>query len=141
MYGCAEMHRSCQHRPTASPNRVATAHPVTGLQRHPTQIRLSGHAPGLRERVHLCADARRSARQPRHDTEWRMTPDDRTLELPLQQLDGLTPAQARRFQLWRAMADLAKAQEDGRLSPEQARLLGTLADNLRQLSAQLSQLA
>jgi hypothetical protein len=70
-----------------------------------------------------------------------MTPDDRTLELPLQQLDGLTPTQARRFQLWRAMADLAKAQEDGRLSPEQTRLLGALADNLQQLSAHLSQLA
>src|SRR5215203_3463854 len=70
-----------------------------------------------------------------------MTPDDRTPELPLQQLDGLTPTQVRRFQLWRAMADLAKAQEDGRLSPEQTRLLGALADNLQQLAAQLNQLA
>jgi hypothetical protein len=69
-----------------------------------------------------------------------MAPDDRTLELPLQQLDGLTPTQVRRFQLWRAMADLAKAQADGRLSPEQTRLLGALADNLQQLAAQLNQL-
>jgi hypothetical protein len=59
----------------------------------------------------------------------------------LQQLDALTPAQARRFQLWRAMAELAKAQEDGRLSPEQARLLGALADNLQQLATQLHELA
>ena len=70
-----------------------------------------------------------------------MTPDDRSLALPLQQLDGLTPSQVRRFQLWRAMADLAKAQEDGRLSPEQTRLLGALADNLQQLATQLTQLA
>lgn len=70
-----------------------------------------------------------------------MTPDDRSLALPHQQLDGLTPAQVRRFQLWRAMADLAKAQEDGRLSPEQTRLLGALADNLQQLATQLNQLA
>jgi hypothetical protein len=70
-----------------------------------------------------------------------MTPDERTHRLPLQQLDGLTPAQVRRFQLWRAMSDLAKAQEDGRLGPEQTRLLGALADNLQQLAAQLNQLA
>ncbi len=70
-----------------------------------------------------------------------MTPDDRSLALPLQQLDGLTPPQVRRFQLWRAMADLTKAQEDGRLSPEQTRLLGALADNLQQLATQLNQLA
>jgi hypothetical protein len=70
-----------------------------------------------------------------------MTPDDRPPALPLQQFDGLTPTQVRRFQLWRAMADLAKAQEDGRLSPEQARLLGALADNLQQLATQLQQLA
>jgi hypothetical protein len=70
-----------------------------------------------------------------------MTADDRSRELPLQQLDALTPAQARRFQLWRAMAELARAQEDGRLSPEQARLLEALADNLQQLSTQLQELA
>jgi hypothetical protein len=70
-----------------------------------------------------------------------MTADDRSRELPLQQLDALTPEQARRFQLWRAMAELAKAQEDGRLSPEQARLLSALADNLQQLSTQLHELA
>ena len=70
-----------------------------------------------------------------------MAPDERQHELPLQQLDGLTPSQVRRFQLWRAMADLAKAQEDGRLSPEQTRLLGALADNLQQLATQLKQLA
>lgn len=70
-----------------------------------------------------------------------MTPDERTPALPLQQLDGLSPTQVRRFQLWRAMADLAKAQEDGRLSQEQARLLGSLADNLQQLATQLHHLA
>jgi hypothetical protein len=70
-----------------------------------------------------------------------MTPDDRSSELPLQHLDALTPAQVRRFEFWRAMADLSKAQADGRLSPEQTRLLGALADNLQQLAAQLNQLA
>ena len=70
-----------------------------------------------------------------------MAPDDRSLELPLQQLDGLTPTQVRRFQLWRGMADLTKAHDDGRLSPEQTRLLGALAENLQQLAAQLNQLA
>ncbi len=70
-----------------------------------------------------------------------MTLDERSRDLPLQHLDALTSAQVRRFQLWRAMADLAKAQKNGRLSPEQTRLLGTLADNLQQLADQLSQLA
>jgi uncharacterized membrane protein YccC len=70
-----------------------------------------------------------------------MTPDDRSSEQPLDHLDALTPAQVRRFKLWRAMSDLARAQEDGRLSPEQIRLLGSLAENLQSLAAQLSQLA
>ena len=55
--------------------------------------------------------------------------------------DDLTPAQTRRFQLWRALTDLAKAQEDGRLTPEQVTLLEGLADNLHQLAGQLTQLA
>jgi hypothetical protein len=55
--------------------------------------------------------------------------------------DELTPAQARRFQLWRAMTDLAKAQEDGRLTPDQVRLLEGLADSLQQLASQMSRLA
>ena len=55
--------------------------------------------------------------------------------------DELTPATMRRFQLWRAMTDLSQAQADGRLAPEQAELLGSLADNLQQLAAHLAQLA
>jgi hypothetical protein len=55
--------------------------------------------------------------------------------------DELTPATVRRLQLWRAMTDLSKAQADGRLSVEQARLLEALADNLQQLATQLTQLA
>lgn len=52
-----------------------------------------------------------------------------------------TPEQLRRLQLWRAMADLAKAQPDGRLTEEQARLFAALADNLQRLAAQLHQLS
>lgn len=55
--------------------------------------------------------------------------------------DELTPATLRRFQLWRAMSDLSKAQADGRLSPEQAELLEGLADNLQKLAAHLTELA
>jgi hypothetical protein len=55
--------------------------------------------------------------------------------------DELTPAQTRRFQLWRAMTDLAKAQEDGRLTSEQVRLLEGLADSLQKLAGQLTLLA
>ncbi|MCC7370773.1 MAG: hypothetical protein IT306_20295 [Chloroflexi bacterium] len=55
--------------------------------------------------------------------------------------DELTPETMRRFQLWRAISDLAKAQEDGRLSADQARLLESLADTLQRLSAQLSAVA
>jgi hypothetical protein len=70
-----------------------------------------------------------------------MTLDDQSPELPLEHLDALSPAQVRRFQLWRAMADLSKAQADGRLSPEQVKLLAGLADTLQQLATQLGQLA
>jgi hypothetical protein len=55
--------------------------------------------------------------------------------------DELTPAQARRFQLWRAMTDLAKAEEDGRLTVDQVRLLEGLADSLQQLANQMTHLA
>ena len=55
--------------------------------------------------------------------------------------DELNPATLRRFQLWRAMSDLSKAQADGRLSAEQARVLEGLADNLQQLATHLAQLA
>jgi hypothetical protein len=55
--------------------------------------------------------------------------------------DELTPAQARRFQLWRAMTDLAKAQEDGRLTADQVRLLEGLAESLQQLASQMKHLA
>lgn len=55
--------------------------------------------------------------------------------------DELTPATLRRFKLWRAMSDLAKAQADGRLSSEQAQLLESLADNLQELATHLTQLA
>jgi hypothetical protein len=70
-----------------------------------------------------------------------MTPDDRSSEQPLADLDALRPDQARRYQLWRAMADLSRAHEHGQLSPEQVRLLGSLAESLQRLSAQLTQLA
>jgi hypothetical protein len=72
-----------------------------------------------------------------------MTPDEQADNLPETDLDldSLSPDQARRFQLWRAMSDLSKAQADGRLSPEQARLLEALADSLQQLATQLNQLA
>ena len=55
--------------------------------------------------------------------------------------DEMTQAQARRFELWRAMTELAKAQEDGRLTHEQVRLLEGLADSLQQLAGQLTRLA
>jgi hypothetical protein len=70
-----------------------------------------------------------------------MTPNDQVPGLHPEHPDGLTPAQLRRFQLWRAMADLAKAQADGRLTAEQARMLESLADSLQQLAAQLGELA
>jgi hypothetical protein len=70
-----------------------------------------------------------------------MTPDERAFDLPDTPPDELSPGQARRFRLWRAMADLSHAQADGRLSPEQARLLEVLAASLQALSTRLSQLA
>jgi hypothetical protein len=70
-----------------------------------------------------------------------MTPNDRAFDLPDSHPDALSPGQARRLRLWRAMADLSRAQADGRLSPDQARLLEELAASLQALSARLSQLA
>jgi hypothetical protein len=67
-----------------------------------------------------------------------MTPNDR---LPGLDPDLLTPEQARRLTLWRALNDLSRAQVDGRLTPEQARLLESLAESLHQLAAQMTQLA
>jgi hypothetical protein len=55
--------------------------------------------------------------------------------------DEMTPAQSRRLQLWRAMTDLARAQDDGRLTREQVRLLEGLADSLQKLAGQLTLLA
>lgn len=54
-------------------------------------------------------------------------------------LDELTPAQVRRYELWRALNDLATAQEDGRLTPHQAELIRTLAENMELLAGQLHQ--
>ena len=70
-----------------------------------------------------------------------MAPHDRVPRSPTEHPDDLTADRLRRFQLWRAMTDLAAAQTDGRLTEEQARLLESLADTLQQLSTQLSQLA
>jgi hypothetical protein len=70
-----------------------------------------------------------------------MTPNDRALDVNAEHPDGLTPAQLRRFQLWRAMSALALAQAGGRLTADQVRLLESLADSLQQLAGQLSQLA
>jgi hypothetical protein len=67
-----------------------------------------------------------------------MTPNDR---LPGLDPDMLTPEQARRLSLWRALTDLSRAQADGRLTPEQTRLLESLAESLQQLAAQMTQLA
>ena len=93
------------------------------------------------DRLHFCADARWPGRSSRLDAEERMAPDDRAFDVEPQHPDGLTPAQLRRFELWRAMSALAHAQADGKLTAEQARLLESLADNLQQLAGQLSQLA
>ena len=70
-----------------------------------------------------------------------MAPNDRTRDVDPAQPDGLTPDQLRRFQLWRAMAGLARAQAGGKLTAEQVGLLESLADSLRQLAGQLSVLA
>ena len=70
-----------------------------------------------------------------------MTPNDRARDVDPEQLDGLTSDQLRRFQVWRAMAGLARAQAGGKLTAEQVRLLESLADSLQQLAGQLSQLA
>ena len=70
-----------------------------------------------------------------------MTPDDPSPEQPLDQLDALTPAQVHRFQLWRAMVELSRAQANGQLTQDQVQMLTSLADNLQQLATQLSQLA
>ncbi|MFN8635142.1 MAG: hypothetical protein U0893_14915 [Chloroflexota bacterium] len=67
--------------------------------------------------------------------------DDRSSQSPVDRLDTLSPDQLRRFQLWRAVSSLAQAQPDGRLTADQARLLEALADNLQQLSEQLTRLA
>ena len=56
-------------------------------------------------------------------------------------LDALTPDQARRFQLWRAVTELSQAQADGHLSTEQVELLDGLAESLRTLADRLSELA
>jgi hypothetical protein len=55
--------------------------------------------------------------------------------------DEPSPDQRRRFALWRAMASLSQAQATGALSAEQARLLASLADNLKQLAGQMTELA
>lgn len=70
-----------------------------------------------------------------------MTPDEQAFDLPDTPPDELSPGQERRFRLWRAMAELSQAQAEGRLSPEQIRLLEALAANLQDLSTRLSQLA
>ena len=55
--------------------------------------------------------------------------------------DRLSPDQQRRLELWRAMTMLTKARAAGTLSPEQARILEGLADNLQQLAVQMGELA
>jgi hypothetical protein len=67
-----------------------------------------------------------------------MTPNDR---LPGLDPDLLTPEQARRLTMWRALTDLSRAQADGRLTLEQTRLLESLAESLRRLASQMTQLA
>jgi len=49
--------------------------------------------------------------------------------------------QRRRFELWRAMSSLSKAQANGALSADQARVIEGLADNLKRLAAQMTDLA
>jgi hypothetical protein len=67
-----------------------------------------------------------------------MTPNDR---LPGLDPDLLTPEQARRLTMWRALMDLSRAQADGKLTTEQTRLLESLAESLQRLAAQMTQLA
>ena len=57
------------------------------------------------------------------------------------QLDDLTPDQARRFQLWRALTEIERARAAGHVTTEQVALLDDLADNLRTLAGQLGELA
>jgi hypothetical protein len=49
--------------------------------------------------------------------------------------------QRRRFELWRAMSGLSKAQANGALTADQARLIEGLADTLQRLAAQMTELA
>jgi hypothetical protein len=70
-----------------------------------------------------------------------MAPNERSPGSPTEYPGELTAEQVRRFQLWRAMTELAKAQADGQLTAEQTRLLESLADNLQQLAGQLRQIA
>ena len=70
-----------------------------------------------------------------------MTPNDGARDVDPGHPDGLTPEQLRRFQIWRAMAGLARAQAGGKLTVEQVRLLESLATSLQQLAGQLSLLA
>jgi len=70
-----------------------------------------------------------------------MAPNDRVPGSPTEFPDDLTSDRTRRFQLWRAMTDLAAAQSDGKLTDDQARLLESLADSLQRLATQLSQIA
>ncbi|MFN8526966.1 MAG: hypothetical protein U0821_28000 [Chloroflexota bacterium] len=55
--------------------------------------------------------------------------------------DELTPQQRWRFQLWRAVQQMASAQPDGKLTDRQAELLYSLAERLRELSAAMERLA
>lgn len=55
--------------------------------------------------------------------------------------DELSPEQRRRYELWRALAGLSKAQAAGGLSAEQALIVEQLADNLRRLAAQMAELS
>ena len=57
------------------------------------------------------------------------------------QLDDLTPEQARRLRLWIALTELERARSAGLLSAEQVTLLEALAESLRELAGQLTELA
>jgi hypothetical protein len=70
-----------------------------------------------------------------------MSPNDRAPDVDPEHLDGLTPDQLRRFQVWRAMAGLARARAGGKLTAEQVQLLESLAESLQRLAGRLSILA
>jgi hypothetical protein len=70
-----------------------------------------------------------------------MSPNDFSSAEPSAFPDEPSADQRRRFEVWRAMSGLSKAQANGALSADQARLIEGLADTLKRLTAQMTELA